>query len=152
VLCGYLILNNQWFWFFKIVNIKEPPVQVFLRKIRIRELPVPPISVTSKNWWFSSKKYQQLERWFFEFWERFYIKIGFLIIFSPPVLGTRVYTRADNWWVSIADSDDRTTLVLIAFSLLDADHWLAISARFVFFNFVNKWSYDHPQEEWAKFG
>jgi hypothetical protein len=49
VLCGYLILNNQWFWFFKNFNIKEPPVQVSLRKIRIRELPVPPISVTSKN-------------------------------------------------------------------------------------------------------
>jgi hypothetical protein len=32
VLCGYLILNNQWFWFFKIFTIKEPPVQVFFEK------------------------------------------------------------------------------------------------------------------------
>jgi hypothetical protein len=117
-----------------------------LRKIRIRELPVPPISVTSKNWWFSSKKYHQLERWFSEFWVRCFD------FFSPPVRGKWLYTKVDNRWVSIADSDNHTTLVLIAFSLLDADHWLAISARVFFPNFVNKWTYDHPQEEWAIYG
>jgi hypothetical protein len=43
------LLNTWWFWFFKIFNIKEPPFQVFLRKIRIRELPVPPISVNQRT-------------------------------------------------------------------------------------------------------
>ncbi len=151
MLCGYLILNNQWFWFFKIFNIKEPPVQVFWENKNQR---------TASSTYFSNikelmvliKEVPAARKVVFWILRKVLYQNRFFIYFSPPLLGRWIYTRVDNPGVSIADSDSRTTLVLIAFSLLDADHWLAISAKVVFFNFVNKWTYDHPQKEWAKFG
>lgn len=42
---------------------------------------------------------------------RFYTKIGFFMkkIFTPSVTYVAIYSRADNQWVSVPDSNNRTT-------------------------------------------
>ncbi len=105
--------NNWWFQFSKKFQNQRTVSSGFLRKKLNQRTTGSSCSETSKNWQFAWKNQFLHERVVFFIFKKIENQGSIpklaLWKFSPP-LGKQVYLQVDNWWVFVADANNRTTL------------------------------------------